>query len=160
MKKINIILIILISSFNFAMGQTNDSITMKKVVGGYHFFLGEERLTVNQLVKAMKTNNEAYSLVKSAQSNNTIASVIGGVGGFMVGWTLGTALGGGEPNWAVAGVGAGLIVVSIPISHSFNKKVKKAVETYNRGFQTSSFWDDNKLNLSLKGNGIGLRLSF
>jgi hypothetical protein len=160
MKKINIILIILISSFNFAMGQTNDSITMKKVVGGYHFFQGEERLTVNQLVKAMKTNNEAYSLVKSAQSNNTIASVIGGVGGFMVGWTLGTALGGGEPNWAVAGVGAGLIVVSIPISHSFNKKVKKAVETYNRGFQTSSFWDDNKLNLSLKGNGIGLRLSF
>lgn len=160
MKKINIILIVIISSFNLAMGQTNDSITMKKVVGGYQFFQGEERLTVNKLVKAMKTNNEAYSLVKSAQSNNTIASVIGGVGGFMLGWNLGTALGGGEPNWAVAGVGAGLIVVSIPISHSFNKKVKKAVETYNRGFQTSSFWDDNKLNLSLKSNGIGLCLSF
>lgn len=160
MKKINIILIVIISSFNLAMGQTNDSITMKKVVGGYQFFQGEERLTVNQLVKTMKTNSEAYSLVKSAQSNNTVASVIGGIGGFMVGWNLGTALGGGEPNWGVAGIGAGLIVVSIPISLSFNKKVKKAVETYNRGFQTSSFWDDNKLNLSLKSNGIGLCLSF
>jgi hypothetical protein len=37
-------------------------------------------------------------------------------GGFMVGYTLGTAIAGGDPNWGVAGIGAGLIVVAVPLS--------------------------------------------
>ena len=60
----------------------------------------------------------------------------------------------------MAGIGAGLIVVSIPITQSLNKKEKKAVEKYNGGLQTSSFWDKNELKLSLTGNGIGLTLNF
>jgi len=60
----------------------------------------------------------------------------------------------------MAGIGAGLIVVSIPISQSFNKKAKQAVDTYNGGLQTSSFWDKNELKLTMTGNGIGLTLNF
>ena len=56
----------------------------------------------------------------------------------------------------MAGIGAGLIVVSIPISQSFNKKAKQAVDTYNGGLQTSSFWDKNELKLTMTGNGIEL----
>lgn len=77
-----------------------------------------------------------------------------------VGWSIGTVIGGGEPNWTMAGIGAGLIVVAILISQSFNKKVKHAVETYKGGLQTSSFWDKNELKLILTGNGIGLTLIF
>jgi hypothetical protein len=146
---------------SFTFGQTaSDSISMKKVFGGYQFYQGEQRLNVNQLVNTMKPNNQAYQQIKSAQSTYTLATIIGGVGGFMVGWPIGTALGGGEPNWTMAGIGAGLIVVSIPISQSFNKKAKQAGETYNGGLQTSSFWDKNELKLSLTGNGIGLTLNF
>lgn len=161
MRKIAIILTLLVVSKSFTFGQTaSDSISMKKVFGGYQFYQGEQRLNVNQLVNTMKPNNQAYQQIKSAQSTYTIATIIGGVGGFMVGWPIGTALGGGEPNWTMAGIGAGLIVVSIPISQSFNKKAKQAVETYNSGLQTSSFWDKNELKLSLTGNGIGLTLNF
>lgn len=161
MRKIAIILTLLVVSMSFTFGQTaSDSISMKKVFGGYQFYQGEQRLNVNQLVNTMKPNNQAYQQIKSAQSTYTLATIIGGVGGFMVGWPIGTALGGGEPNWTIAGIGAGLIVVSIPISQSFNKKAKQAVETYNSGLQTSSFWDKNELKLSLTGNGIGLTLNF
>jgi hypothetical protein len=161
MRKIAIILTLFASSISFTFGQTaSDSISMKKVFGGYQFYQGEQRLNMNQLVNTMKSNDQAYQQIKSAQSTYTLATIIGGVGGFMVGWPIGTALGGGEPNWTMAGIGAGLIVVSIPITQSFNKKAKQAVETYNGGLQTSSFWDKNELKLSLTGNGIGLTLNF
>jgi len=161
MRKIAIILTLLAVSMSFTFGQTaSDSISMKKVFGGYQFYQGEKRLNMNQLVSMMKPNNQAYQQIKSAQSTYTLSTIIGGVGGFMVGWPIGTALGGGEPNWTMAGIGAGLIVVSIPISQSFNKKAKQAVETYNSGLQTNSFWDKNELKLSLTGNGLGLTLNF
>jgi hypothetical protein len=161
MRKIAIILTLLAVSMSFTFGQTvSDSVSMKKVFGGYQFYQGEKRLNMNQLVNMMKPNNQAYQQIKSAQSTYTLSTIIGGVGGFMVGWPIGTALGGGDPNWTMAGIGAGLIVVSIPISQSFNKKAKQAVETYNSGLQTSSFWDKNELKLSLTGNGLGLTLNF
>ncbi|MGV8830163.1 MAG: hypothetical protein ACWA6U_17785 [Breznakibacter sp.] len=161
MKRFAIIITLLTVAYSFTNGQVStDSILLKKVFGGYQFYQGDKRLNMNQLVKAMESNEQAYNEIKSAQSAYILSSIVGSVGGFMVGWPIGTALGGGEPNWTMAGIGAGLIVVSIPISHSFNKKAKHAVETYNGGLQTSSFWDKNELRLSLTGNGIGLTLNF
>lgn len=161
MRKTAIILTLLAVSMSFTFGQTaSDSISMKKVFGGYQFYQGEQRLNMNQLVKTMKPNEQAYKQIKSAQSTYTMAMIFSYAGGFMVGWPLGTALGGGEPNWAMAGIGAGLIVVAIPISQSFNKKAKQAVDTFNSGLQTSSFWDKNELNLTMTENGIGLTLNF
>lgn len=161
MKKIAITLALLAVSMSFMFGQTaSDSITMKKVFGGYQFYQGERLLKMSDLTITMVLNNEAYKQIKSARSAYTMASILSYAGGFLVGWPLGTAIGGGEPNWTLAGIGAGLIVVSIPIAQSFNKKAKQAVDTYNGGLQTSSFWDKNELNLSLTGNGIGLTLNF
>lgn len=161
MKKIAITLALLAVNMSFMFGQTaSDSITMKKVFGGYQFYQGERLLKMSDLTITMVLNNEAYKQIKSARSAYTMASILSYAGGFLVGWPLGTAIGGGEPNWTLAGIGAGLIVVSIPIAQSFNKKAKQAVDTYNGGLQTSSFWDKNELNLSLTGNGIGLTLNF
>lgn len=161
MKKTAIILTLLTVCMTFTFGQTvSDSISMKKVFGGYQFYQGEKRLNMSQLVNSMKTNEQAYKRIKSAQSTYTMAMIFSYAGGFLVGWPIGTAIGGGEPNWTMAGIGAGLIVVSIPISQNFNKKAKQSVETYNGGLQTSSFWDKNELKLSMTGNCIGLTLNF
>ena len=152
---------LLTACFTLTFGQTaSDSISMKKVFGGYQFYQGEKKLTVNQLVTAMKPNEQAYNQIKSAQSTYTMAMIFSYAGGFMVGWPIGTAIGGGEPNWAIAGIGAGLIVIAIPISQSFNKKSKQAVETYNGGLHASSFWDKNELRFSMTGNSLGLSLRF
>lgn len=57
--------------------------------------------------------------------------LVGEVGGFMIGWPIGLALGGGETNCTMACIRAGLLVALITIIHSINKKVKKAVDTNN-----------------------------
>lgn len=161
MKKISLILILLTMCLSFTFGQTSlDSITMKKVFGGYTFYQGDKRLNMSKLVKIMRPNELAYKEIKAAQTTNIIAAIIAGTGGFMVGWPLGTALGGGDPNWTMAGIGAGLIVVSIPISQKVNKQSKRAVDTFNGGLKTSSFWDKNELRFSMTRNGVGLTLRF
>jgi hypothetical protein len=162
MKKITLLMALLIVSLSLTFGQTvTDSISMKKVFGGYQFYKAEKRLNMNQLVNAMKSNSQAYSQIKAAQSTYTLSSIMGLTGGFMVGLPLGTALGGGEPNWTVAGIGAGLLlVVYVPITQKFNKQAKQAIDTYNGGLQARSFWNESELGFSMTGNGVGLSLRF
>ena len=162
MKKIAIISTLLALSMSFTFGQTaSDTISMKKVFGSYQFYQGEQRLKMNQLINTMKPNEQAYEQIQSAQSTNIIAIALSSAGGFLIGWYIGDALREGGSNWNMIGIGAGLVVVSIPISHNFNIKARQAVETYNSGLlQTSSFWDKNELKISFSGNGIGLTLNF
>ncbi|TRX65905.1 hypothetical protein [Carboxylicivirga sp. M1479] len=161
MKKASIIITMLTLALTCALGQaSNDSITIKKVFGGYQFYQGANRLNMSQLVKSMETNELAYEQIKAAQSTNTLTSILGFAGGFMVGWPIGAAIGNGDPNWAMAGIGAGLIVVSIPLSQKFNKQVRQAVDTFNADRSAGSFWDNKELNLSMTDNGIGLTLHF
>jgi hypothetical protein len=161
MRKMVLILCLLTTSISFTLAQhVNDAIVMKRVFGGYQFYQGTNRLNMNQLVNAMKPNEQAYLQIKSAKSTYTLAAIVGATGGFLVGWPLGTALGGGEPNWVMAGIGVGLIGVSIPITQNFNKKAKQAVDTFNSGLQANSFWDDTEIKLAMTGNGIGLVFRF
>ncbi len=136
-------------------------IEVDKVLGGYKYSQNGKRMTMNQLVKTMEYNPEALSLIKKARSNNIIATILGGVGGFLVGLPIGTAISGKKANWTLAGIGAGIIVVSIPISSSANKKTKKAVELYNASLNSSSFYD-LKPEFKIIGNvnGIGLSINF
>jgi len=133
---------------------------MKKVFGGYLFYQNDKRLNMSQVVKAMQPNEQAYKEIKAAQSTYTLSVVLGGAGGFLVGWPLGTALGGGDPEWIMVGIGAGLIVVSIPVTQKFNKQAKSAVHTYNAGVKTSSIISKPELRIGLSGSGIGLNIRF
>ncbi|KAF0201600.1 MAG: hypothetical protein FD170_2606 [Bacteroidetes bacterium] len=161
MKKFAASIALLMVSLTFAFGQTTtDTISMKKKSGGFEFYQGENRLTMNQLIMTIKPNEQAYSQIKSAQANYTFALVLSYAGGFMVGYPIGTAIGGGDPNWLLAGIGASLIVFSIPLSQSFNTKAKQAIDTYNRGLQTSSSLERSELKFSISENGIGLVLRF
>ena len=161
MKKIAFILVFLSTTLAMSFAQTStDTITVKKVGGGYRFYKADQLLTMTQLVDAVKSNDLAYTQIKSAQSSHVFSSILGGVGGFMVGWQLGATLGGGKANWGMAGVGAGLIVIAMPIAISSGKKAKEAVDTYNGGLSKTSFWDRHELKLNMRNNSIGLALNF
>jgi hypothetical protein len=161
MKKIYLILALLTITIIGSFGQTSrDSIVMKKMLGGYMFYQGANRLKMYELVNVMKPNEKAYKEIKSAQSTYALTMIIGGTGGFMIGWPVGTAIAGGDPDWVMAGIGMGLIVISIPISQKYYKQAKQAVGTYNGGLQASSFWDKKELRFSMRGNGAGLIISF
>lgn len=69
----------------------------------------------------------------SAQTLGTVAAVIGAVGGALVGWPIGGAIAGSrEPPWVLAGIGAGVIAVSIPFSIAAGNRVESAVQSHNK----------------------------
>lgn len=159
MKKIFLTLSFILAAFTFCHSQTIES---KKVFGGYKYTQNGKELSMDELTTQLNTNEGSTQLIKKAKSQNTLASILGGAGGALFGYPVGTAIGGGEPNWVLAGVGAGIIAVAIPISASANKKAKQAVEMYNSG---SSITEGNivyKTQLFVVSNtsGMGLALKF
>lgn len=161
MNKLYITLSLMFICVAMSLGQSKDkTITTRKVFGGYQFYQGAQRLNMSQLVRAVEPNAEAHKLAKSAKSNIVFSSIIGGVGGFMLGWNLGTAIGGGEPNWYVAGAGAGLILVSIPISNKGMRQAKSAVQLHNDssgyGFEREAF----RMYFMIAEGGPGLGIRF
>ncbi|UKM65535.1 hypothetical protein GSB9_02105 [Flavobacteriaceae bacterium GSB9] len=158
MRKIILSLTIVLGIATFCNAQ---NIEMEKVFGGYKYTQNGRLMKMKDLVKTMKSNEQAFDFIKKAQTNYTIASIFGGAGGFLVGWPLGTAISGGDANWALAGVGAGLIAIAIPFSSGANKNAKQAVELYNTSLKSTSFYEFKpEFNVIANGNGIGLSMHF
>ena len=107
----------------------------------------------------MQNNAVAMGYLKSAKGNSGFATVLGYAGGFLIGYPIGTAIGGGKPNWMLAAVGCGLIVIDIPIVSSANKKVRKAVNAYNHE-ETTSRIEKYDIRLGMNQNGMGLAFRF
>ncbi len=162
MKTAVLLFVLGIFLFWGSFGQSpSDSIFMQKSFGGYTFYQHGQRLTnMAEVAGAMQSNEIAYLAFKRAKANYGIANVFGFAGGFMIGWTLGTAIGGGEPNWTVAGVGGGLLLVSIPLFSNANKRAKLAVNTFNSGLGSSSIFKGMNLELAVKDCGMGFLMEF
>jgi hypothetical protein len=158
MKKALYTLILTIAAMSIGNSQ---EIHMEKVFGGYKYTQNGQLLRMGQMVKIMKPNEEAFKLVKKARTNNTVAGIFGGAGGALIGWPLGTALGGGDPEWGMAAIGAGLIVVGIPFATAANKNAKQAVALYNASLNsnTSSNFEP-QFQLISSSNGIGISMTF
>lgn len=136
-------------------------IETQKVFGGYKYTQDGNQLSFNDLVKTMESNQEAYDLMKKAKSNNTLASIVGGMGGGFLGWSLGSAIGGGDFNLTIAGIGAAFIAIGIPISSGVNRKAKQAIDLYNASLSSTSFRETNpEYKLILSGNTIGVAMKF
>ncbi|QNM85467.1 hypothetical protein H9W90_14965 [Polaribacter pectinis] len=157
MKKVLLAILLSVITFSSVNAQ---KIEMKKVFGGYTFSQNDKTITLNQMQEIVKDNQEAFDLVKSAKSNQTWGMVLGGIGGGLIGYPIGTAIGGGDPEWALAGVGVAFIVATIPIVKGFNRKTKKAVELYNADQPTASSNFQPQFNLNLKGMSMGISMTF
>ena len=158
MKRTILTLTLALATLTFCNAQ---QIEMEKVFGGYKFTQNGKNLKMGELVKTMESNQQAFDLIKKSQSNNTLPSIIGFVGGGLIGWPIGTAIGGGDANWTLAGIGAGLVAIGIPISSSANKKAKQAVELYNSSLNLTSFYEFKpEFKVIANGNGIGLSMNF
>jgi len=159
MKKRMILCVLVVLSYNVFGQTTSDSLTIQTIPGGCKVYQENRQLTLSQLAIAVQTNDIAYQQVKKAQSNNTISSILGGIGGFMIGYPLGTALGGGQPNWTMFGIGAGIAVISIPISIKCVKQVKSSVDIYNGGLRKIN-QPTTEFKLGMSGNGMAITMTF
>ncbi len=158
MKKSIFAGLLLIVFFSLYGQNQPDSITIKHRLGPV-FQQNGKNLTPNKLLAITKSNQEAYSEMKIANNNYIASSVFQFPGGFLIGYPIGSALVGGNPNWTLAAIGAGLVVISIPFVSAYNKHAKKAVSIYNKGLKYSSI-DRPDFKLGLTYNGIGIRISF
>ena len=155
MKKIALIILVSLSLTGYSQ-----KINIKKSFLGIKYTQNDKPLNMTELVSAMKSNQEAYDLAKKAKSNYGVAQILGGVGGFLIGYPLGTAMGGGKPNWPVAGAGAAIVLVAVPISIGANKKMKKAIHLYNSGLTESSYNFRPRYNFIANAKGFGIAISF
>lgn len=155
MKKAILALLFLFVSNTFCQAQHIES---KKIFGGYTYTIDGKKTSLKKLDLTMKSHPEALQIMEKAKSNYSVASLLSGLGGGLIGWPLGAQLAGGDPNWNLALAGAGLIVVSIPIASSAHNKANEAVALYNSslGSNVTSY----ELKFVANGNGLGLCLKF
>ncbi len=158
MKKTIVIFILTLTTITICNAQ---KIEIKKVFGGYQYSQNGNRMTMGKLIKVMESNSEALKFMKRAKSNNVLASILGGTGGALIGFPIGAAIGGGDVNWTLAGIGAGLVAIGIPISSGANKNAQKAVELYNASLISSSFYKFKpEFKFVANENGVGLSMNF
>lgn len=136
-----------------------EALEIKKVFGGVKVLQGGQSLSMNQVSNIMKTNTEAFAVLKKAKSSGGAAQAFGAIGGALVGWPVGTAIGGGDPNWALAGVGAGFILLAIPFSSTSSKHLTKAVDIFN-GKSGATGWMPVKMYVGPSLAGLKLQLRF
>lgn len=149
---------LVITCSNFCNAQ---KIEIEKKFGGYKYTQNGEVMRMHDLADTMKANTEAFNLIKKAKSNTAIATAFSAIGGGLIGWPLGTAIGGGDANWTLAGIGAGLVGIAIPISSSANKKAKQAIDLYNASQNATAHHIFNpEFTVLANTNGVGLAVSF
>ncbi|MFN8208257.1 MAG: hypothetical protein U0T82_12750 [Bacteroidales bacterium] len=160
MKNAVLILLVFILGCSSGYSQSsNDSIVTRKRGLGTVYYKDNKMLNMPGLVMAVQSDEKAFTMMKSAQTYNVVAAILGGAGGFMIGYPLGTAAGGGEANWKMATAGAGLVAICIPFGITASRKAKEAVRIYNSGLQ-GSILQKAEWKLAVRGNGIGLLVRF
>lgn len=161
MKNILTLILLITISLTKSFAQTNsEPITTKKKGGEIQFYQGDEKLNLREVKSIFESNELAYQQIKKAKTTYTWAYISSVCGGGLIGYPLGTALAGGDPEWALLGAGVGLVTISILITRSYNKKAKLALETYNNGVQTTTYNNTQELRFLSNASGFGLTYSF
>lgn len=161
MKQIAIrtILILLFGS-NFCAAQSSSGDIEYRSTGfGPVFSQKGQPLKMRDLKRITQNHPEAYQYMEKAGTNNDLSNVFGFIGGALVGWPLGTAIGGGDPNWTLAAAGGALIGISIPFAIGFKKNAIKGAELYNQNRAASSY-QSVSIQLHAGSSGIGISLAF
>lgn len=139
------------SSINY--GQ---KIEIYKTFGGYRFERDSVSISPKMVLEAMKDNQQAYSDFKKAKANLDASSILGFAGGLLIGFPIGTAIAGGDPEWGLAAGGVGLILVAIPFNAAFKNHALNALDTYNSNQSARRV----KVNFYLAGTGGKLVIKF
>ena len=135
-----------------------DTIQIKKAYST-SFYQNNRKLSPKALLNITASNPEAYKAMKYAKGQSDAAGVMSFIGGFFIGWPIGTALTGGDPEWTLAAVGGLFVVASIPLSANYKKHTIKAIHIYNDGLKEIGY-NDIELQLNFTNNGIGCAMTF
>lgn len=144
-----------------AAAQTgNGDLQMKKKFDGPRFYSENRLLKPKEVLTYMQSNDEAYTTFKKAKANYDAAQVFGFIGGALIGYPIGTAIGGGDPQWGLAVGGVGMVLLSIPFTHAFSKHATHAFDLYNQSNATARTFKPKLYVGSISNYGMGVTLKF
>ncbi len=150
--------LLLLLVFITVYGQSGQDTIAVTNHGSYYIYNGEQ-LSSPELVNLIMDNPAAYNEYFRAKSNEDVAMVLGIIGGSLIGWPLGTEMGGGDPEWAIAGVGAGILAIAIPFAVTAKKQTIRAIRLYNEGIKVGRE-KEMTLKAGIYNDGIGICLKF
>jgi hypothetical protein len=102
----------------------SDTIYIEKKGLGYKYTLNGKELSMNNLSDILQHNKDAIALFKQAKGTAGVANVFGFIGGFCIGYGLFSSI-------ALVGIGAGILLIDIPILISAENTLKDAVLIHN-----------------------------
>lgn len=132
--------------------------------GSGRYYLGDERISKDELKELLQKNNESYQLWKKGRRHLTYSKIMLLTGAVGLGAYFGSELGkskarnetgveSNETSPALLVAGVGLTTGGILYLVSSSKKRKQAVKTYNKSIEIS-------YGIKINTNGIGIALSF
>jgi hypothetical protein len=158
MKKFYFLIIAFLISFISVAQNISDTIQVQQRMG--KVYLRNDKVLISRdLHSILNSNENSAPEVKQAKANLAPLYLFACAGGFMIGWPLGTAIGGGDPQWGLAAIGAGLVVLAIPFQIGYNKHIALAVKIYNSELKKIGI-SKKSLEIGLARNGIGLEIRF
>lgn len=153
MLKKTVLLSLLIGSIYSGFSQ---QLEIKSNFWGTKIYQDGKLIGIKGLTEITSSHKNANDFALKAKTNKGFSDVFGGVGGFLVGWSIGTKIGGGKFNNNLFYTGLGVIAVGIPFSIGMAKNAKKSVEAYNGNTGVSSV----QYSIIANSKGLGLSLNF
>ncbi len=146
--------------FDNTTSTQTDTIRLEEKPKAYTSFQNGLELNIKQLQSFQNVIHQAVQNTKTAQSSNTLATIFSYAGGFLIGWPIGTAIAGGKPNWVIAGVGVGLVGISVILIHDAKNKARKVVNEHNSSITSNTSTYHKELKIGITSNGVGLVYKF
>jgi hypothetical protein len=100
---------------------------------GYSYEQRGEVLDGGLMLDALEREPAARSDVQAGRTAFTISRILAGLAGALIGWPVGQAIAGKSADWVLAGAGAGILAVAIPLAIVASADVEDAVDAHNRG---------------------------
>ncbi|MFS8066041.1 MAG: hypothetical protein ACMG6S_06690 [Byssovorax sp.] len=101
--------------------------------GGPRYTQNGHAIDVGDMGNQLEKEPLAKPHVSTSRALSVVAVLLCAAGGAMIGWPLGQKIGGeSKPLWALAGVGAGTIALSIPFSIGSAFSMDSAVTAHNQ----------------------------
>lgn len=142
--------------------KSGDQLTVKTGIFKNKYYKGVWNISQEKALGILSENGECYALANKGLKLQRTFRVMAGAGTAMVAFSAISAAADADPRWYIAGIGGGIILVSIPIYSSGHKRLNEAIEVYNEeelsAYRPKQFIKDIKLVGT--DTGVGIRMSF
>ncbi len=130
-------IVLLCISFNLKAQSNKDTLVIKTKFSNINMYDTKgTQVSISDAKKRASNNRTALHYFEAAQMNQLFSLLFSLPGGFLIGYNIGTAAGGGKINPAYFFTGFGLLGFSVHFELAKVKNLKKAVQVYNDSLTT------------------------